>query len=1013
MPLPLSGPGPGAVSRTWFNGTDAGVTMNPRNPYVPLVRGSCGGPMGCVWCGPASQADACSARDRSGVVVTAVGTDGLIVGRARELGAVAAVLDLPGPGPAGVVVEGEAGIGKTTLLDAVARIARTRSFTVMACRPAQSETGLSFGALADLVSGIEPQVLDRLSEPQRRALDAVRLRRQPSSKDLERRVVGTALCSALEGAGTRTPVLIVVDDAQWLDQPSEEALRFAVRRLRHESVALVVSVRSGGHVPDPLGLDAAVPGGAARVVVKGLSVAALREVLSVRLGVAVARPVLVRLAQATGGNPFYALALTRALADKDRLDDPTVALPLPHRLHDLAADRIRSLDTAAAHACLVVAALARPTVDLLLKGTGCRDWAASGAAAAEDAGIIAVDREQVRFAHPLLRSAVYESAPPNARRTVHARLADLVDDPVERARHLGGSVPGCDAAVAEALDVGARHAWRRGAREVAAELAERALALTPSDDSSNRRRIAAAAFQYEVANPTRSRTLLQEVLDDHPTRAERLEAACHLGSIRFYVDRFEESIQLLTGVLEELHDNEHSLRARLETELTYTLIFAGDSRAALDHAETAVAAARALGDTALERAAAAPFALASLWAGEGVRTDMVELCLTSSDPTEPFAIDPQLQAGAVLKWGDELARARSVLTSRYELAQAQGAVAKLPLLAWQIGDVEVLAGRWEAAEALADEALEGARFREGMALALCAALRAKVHALRGRLDAARADADTAAAAARQVGGIALMAATEAAVFIEVCRGDTAGVHQVAGALLADGRDMPRTDPALLRWVPDEVEALTTLGDTAAAAEVLDRFEHRCRRTGRRSGWAAAHRCRALLASDHGALDAAADHIRASIRLFDEVGMPFECARSRMVAARVHRRARQKAAATAMLRQARATFAELGAPHWANRAADELDRVGGRRTGQHRRDSMTAVETEVARLVAAGLRNREVAAELFMSSKTVESHLTRIYRKLGARSRTELGAVLARREPPEGEAGGDNGTPGRH
>ena len=935
----------------------------------------------------------------------------MLVGRSRELGAIAAALDRIESGAAAVVVEGEAGIGKTTVLDAVARWARERSFANVACRPAESEMALSFGVLADLVGSVPTDILGELPGPQRRALDAVRLRIDPSGDEMERRAVGTGLCSALMGMAGRSPLLVLVDDAQWLDQPSEQALRFAVRRLSGHPVAFVVSVRSGEGAADPLGLDATLAEGASRVQVKGLSLGALRELLSVRLGVAMARPLLVRVAQVTGGNPFYALELTRALAGRGLLDDPTVALPLPHQLHDLVADRIAALDAETAGACLVVAALAHPTIELLLTATGSATWAASGAAAAEDAGIIMPDRAGVRFTHPLLRSAVYESARPSARRKVHARLAEIVSDPEERARHLAASAPGRDAAVSAALDVGAQHAWSRGAREVAAELAERALASTPLADRRNRRRLVAAAFQYEAANPTRSRTLLQQVLDDGPTRTERLEAICRLGSVRFYVDRFEHSIDLLSGALAELEGHEHALRAQFETELAYSLIGHGDPREAVEHGEKAIAAARAAGDTALERAAAAPSVWAALLAGYGVRADLIELCLAATYPTEPFAIDPQMQAASVLKWGDQLDAARSVLTGRYELAQAQGAVAKLPLLAWQLADVELLAGRWDAAESLADEALEGARFRGRLAVALCAALRARVHALRGRLDAARVDVDEAAAAATEVGGIAVLAATEGQVLLEVCRDDRVAVDAVAGPLVADLDVLPPTDPALLRWVPDEVEALTSLGRTTAAVEVLNWFEERCRATGRRSGWAAAHRCRALLAGHDGALAEAARHIATSVDVYGEVGMPFDQARSFLVAGGIHRRRRQKAAAAAALQRARATFDDLGAHGWAQRADEELERLGDRRTGGTRRHEMTAAEADVARLVVAGLHNREVAAELFMSVKTVEAHLTRIYRKLGVRSRTALAAALTHpHSSPASEGASSSGAP---
>jgi predicted ATPase len=342
-----------------------------------------------------------------------------MIGRERELAAADDFLDGLTEGAAALVLEGEPGIGKTMLWAATIARAEQRDCRVMSCRPAEAEAKLSYAALADLLSSVEEEAFQGLPGPQRRAIETALLRADTRGERVDQRAVSAAVASLMVACARERPLVVAVDDVQWLDSPSARVLAYAVRRFDSAPVGVLVSVRSDGGAPEPLALDRAL----ARVAglrLRPLSLGALRQIVTARLGLSPSRPLLLRIARHSGGNPFFALELAEALAGADApvLDD---ASSLPERLKELVAARIEKLTPRTREALLHVSALAKPTLAVIEKA----GQPSSALGQAEAAGMVEIGEGNVRFAHPLLASAVYSSVTAVRRRELHRRLASV------------------------------------------------------------------------------------------------------------------------------------------------------------------------------------------------------------------------------------------------------------------------------------------------------------------------------------------------------------------------------------------------------------------------------------------------------------------------------------------------------------------------------------------------------------------------------------------------------------
>ena len=356
----------------------------------------------------------------------AVVAPGSLFGRERELARIHRYLERAETGASALVLEGEAGIGKTTLWQAGVEAALERGRVVLQARPAEAERDLSFSGLGDL---LEPALgqLEALPAPRRRALEVALLLTPDDRVAPDARAVAVGTLDLLRMLAAVRPLLVAVDDTQWLDPPSRQTLVYALRRLEREPVALLTARRPGG---DDDGL-----GEADRVAVGPLSLSALHELIRSRASARMTRPTLVRIHETSGGNPFFALELVRALEGRElRPGDP---LPVPATLTDLTASRFARLDPETSEVLLYVAALARPTREVVAAARGEDVRSALEAAAAE--ALIETEGSRLRFTHPLLASVHYSSASPDERALVHRRLAEVATDPEERGRHLGAA----------------------------------------------------------------------------------------------------------------------------------------------------------------------------------------------------------------------------------------------------------------------------------------------------------------------------------------------------------------------------------------------------------------------------------------------------------------------------------------------------------------------------------------------------------------------------------------------
>ncbi len=905
-----------------------------------------------------------------------------LVGREQELAVVETFLRHAQVGLAALVIEGETGIGKSTLLAAAVAAARGRTFRVLASRPAEAERDLAFVVLGDLFEDVLADVLPHLPPARRHAIEAALLVGQARDQPVDPRALAVAVRTMFQVLAASGPLVVVIDDEQWLDAASANALRFAMRRLHAEPVMLLVA-RRPLHEPGTPGLeDAAESGAIERVALGPLSAGALQRLVSQRLGWALTRPTLLRLVELSGGNPFYALELARGMGPAGALARPTEPIPVPDSLERLVSARLEQLPATATAALLLVAAHGRPSVSLLRAcGVTTRTLAP-----AVHAQIVEQADGLVRFTHPLLASALYQRALPEERRAAHARLATLVDDPVERGRHIALGTGRPDREAAAAVDESARLALARGATLAAAELREHALRLTSPDRPEDRRRrtLALARTLVAAGDPRRARALAGELLA--ATDGDlRVEAIVLLSDVEGTAS-IERAIDLRRQALDAAADRPR-VRAELHLWLGDNLRVTEGVRSAEGHARAALDLADELDDAAIRTEALAVLAGQRFRAGDA---DLLELAgeaahLAASAADPGVRMRAGLQVVHPLVWSFELDRARELLeTIQREWGDRDETTSARAL--WFLGMVELRAGRLGLAAEHAEHARE---IRRQYAIderepPLSIWLVALIAAHRGELDRAHDLAERSRALAESQ---PLIRAGQDGVLglVALWGGDP----QRAAIHFADADEARRAsgvnEPAMFWWRADYVEAMLALGRIRDAIELVDAWEADGARLGRTVVMAHARRCRGLIAAANGDIAAALDHLEEAVRVHEAAGDQIGRARTLLALGIVRRRARQKRAARQAIESALAAFQAAGAAGWADRARAELGQIGGRT----RAEGLTPAERRVAVLVANGRTNREVAAELFLGERTVETHLSHLYAKLGVRSRTEL------------------------
>jgi DNA-binding CsgD family transcriptional regulator len=910
--------------------------------------------------------------------------------RPPESAAVAEFLNAVSGGPSAILFEGEAGIGKTTVwLSAVAQ-ARERGLRVLAARASATESVLAYAALADLWRGIDPSVFDSLPAPQRRAVHRVLLVDDSDDLPTDPRAVAAGFLSVLAALAAENPVVIAIDDLQWLDSSSAGVLAFAFSRLSGP-VGVLCTARTdshGAHTSALLRLPR--PDDVRRIRLQALTVGALHTVLADKLGRTYSRPMMVQLHRLSAGNPLYALELARSLGDGATMSD----VPLTGTLSDVVRTRVGALGKNTQDVLLAAACLATPTVDLVARACGTTvDHAMDLLEDAESSGIIGFDGQHIRFTHPMLAHAVYTEAASGVRRATHRRLAGIVEQPELRARHLALGATTGDPLTLHALDEAADTALMRGAPAAAAELVDLAIGL---GGDTPQRRILCAQHHFNAGDHARARALLEETMAQLEPGALRAGAANLLGYVRLIGVSFPEAADLLEEALAEAADHPAVLVPMLVT-LSFALFNAGRLDVAVQRGEEAVVLAEQLGDTTLLSQALSHRCMLRFLEGAGVDEASMRRALALEDhrATVPMALRPSAHRAVLLACAGDLDTAHTELESLRSRCIDHGDDGDLSFVAFHMALNQVWRGELLLAAPIVEDLVELADQIGGdVSLTVALTTRALLAAYQGRADEARKDVRVAQEASVRCGSVRLGEwPVNTLGFLEVSLGNYDAALSVLQPMIEKVHAAPdATEIIVASFVPDAVEALVGLGRCEAAEPLVAALERNGRRLDRAWMLATGARCRAMVLAGGGDVAGAVPAAEHAMAEHERLPMPFERARTQLLLGQLQRRQRLKVAAAASLQDALRTFERLGTPLWADRARAELGRAN---VGPHRSTVLTPSEQRVAELAATGIRNRDIAAAMFISPKTVEANLSRVYTKLGIHSRAELGRYMGR------------------
>jgi DNA-binding CsgD family transcriptional regulator len=921
-----------------------------------------------------------------------------LIGREGDLASIQAfLLDVKG-GPAIMLLEGDPGIGKTSVWEAGLTMAEDEGLEILSFKPSQAETSMAFAGLTDLLADVPDEAFAPLG-PQRDAVMAALLRSAaPATADPRALSMGT-LGVVCERAANR-PVLLAIDDLQWVDKGTIAVLAFVLRRLEDESVGLLATARTEEPVPASFGLERQPEGRVRRRVINPLGLEETQELIADRLERTFPRALLTRVHRASGGNPLFALELATAAADRGALR-PDQPLEIPGTLREAVAGRVQRLPEAVRPVILATALQARPSVSILKAalGSGIDDHLKR----AVRTDVLRLDGDRIRFSHPLLAEVAIAEATEADRRALHRKLADAVTDHDERARHLALSIDEPDEAVAAELEKAAHRAHVRGAVDAASELADLSRKLTPDTEREARRRRTSVAGDYRFAafDVEGARALLQEVVDDLEPGPARAEVLIRLSQVLLYGDDQSLVLDILRKAVDEA-GTDIRVRAAAEMHLAFQLGVLGQFAASAEAARKALPMAEAHGDPIMQIEFHFMIAMANMAddpktaaAHTSTARNLLDRVAPGSGSELPMAMRPLSIVGFLLKILDDLSGSRVAYEGEHRTVMDRGAEMDLPILLGFLAELECWAGRLDVAAEYAARAYRVSLLSDSPSLRSFGEFsRTLVAAYRGDLDSARDSARKAIRAGTESGlpqpAVYVM---QVMGFVELSAGDHAAAHEQLQPLVDFVRQTGIRDPAWIRFQPDEIEAMIGLGRLDEALEYLEGFESAARKTGRPWPLATAARSRGLMHAALGELVEAEQALQEALGHHGRLAMPFELARSLLALGQVQRRLKRRRAARETLARAASIFEQYGNAVWRAKVEAELARLGGR----HAAGGLTETESRVAELIAEGLTNREVATRLFMSPRTVEATLARAYRKLGVASRAELGSKIAERE----------------
>jgi DNA-binding CsgD family transcriptional regulator len=894
-----------------------------------------------------------------------------LVGRDRVCAVIDRLLERAEKGESGsLVLRGEAGLGKTALLGYAA--SRAAGKRVLSVTGVEAESDLDFAGLHSLVRPIVG-VLPQLPAPQREALGAG-LGLIPAAGS-DRFLVSAGVLSLLAEAAEERPLLCVVDDAQWLDAPSADALVFTARRLGAEGIVILFAVRDGERRRfDAPGLDDLVLG--------GLDHRSARVLLD-RGTPALAPAVRERLLEDAAGNPLALLELPAGLSDVQLTGRATLpdAIPLSARLQGAFRQRVERLPSSTRAALLLAAAEGDGEPAIVLRAVAAVGLSTDSLDSAERAGLIEAGAERLSFRHPLVRSAVYEAATLAERRRAHAALAEACSAPEHADRrvwHRSVATLGTDEDIATELEACAERSQRRAGHASAATAFERAAKLSDADSSRGRRLAAAARAAYAAGQVDRAGDLVSRALpiadrEAHP-RLLALSAV-----IRGFTDSLPEAVRTLLDGIAISQDASLSLEMLLEG--FGITVYLADYDRMRDLCQRASAFSPV---TEADRFIMAVLAgaAAELDGDYTLAYEQLARAIDIADRLDDVRCLIWVSAGAgrAGSWGDGLPYASRAV----RLARERALVPTLPYALEAQASQLLGRGRFDLAYASADEgrrlALDlGRRWIASWNIADLAA----VDAVRG--DEQQTRAHIAELDALSMSGARLVEARGARALGILDLGLGRPSEALDRLLFAINTVRPESNPWVVLGVPDAAEAALRAQRLDEIRIHVDRFEDWVERFPNRARRALLARSRALMEDS----DAERHHAQA-VELADALS-PFDRARSELVYGEWLRRNRRRVDARRHLRAALETFEQLAAPPWADRARSELRASGetARKRDPSTQDQLTPQELNIAGLAAGGLTNAEIAAQLFLSPRTIDYHLRKVFAKLEIASRADL------------------------
>lgn len=924
----------------------------------------------------------------------------MLLGRAVECARIDRLVSDAMAGRSGaLLVWGDPGIGKTALLEYAAD--RAEGMAIVRARGVESETQVPFAGLLELLRPLLGE-LDRVPEPQAVALRGA-LGLGPAV-DADRFVIGAATLSVLAASGERSPLLVLVDDLQWVDPSSAAAIVFSARRLLADAIAMILVARTGV-------AEAVSAAGLPRLRLEGLDRQASEALLARHAGHAVSAELADRLFRATAGNPLALVELANEAPER-AVDVLGVGLATETGVERAFLRRSDFLPVETRRALVVAAAVESGWMGTIQRASELLGIDPGALEEAERAGLVALSDARLEFRHPLVRSAVYHAAAPAERRAVHRAIAETYvaeRDLDSRAYHLAAATFGPDESVAAALEQAAMRARARGGHATAAWALERAARLTPDEDERPTRRLLAASDAAWAAGDTgRTMRLVDEALDRCSDRRQRADGLRLKGYAEMQIGPVMSGHATLVEAAAQIEPLDRGKAVEILAEAADACTYAAQPETMLVTARRAWELVPA--DAGDREQAFASLALGAALIFNGQGRAGARLLREAIEPVaSPDALgeDPRLLSRAAMAplWLREAGVGSELIERALEAARVQNALGAMPLALQIVAVDSATSDRWAFSKARHHEAIALAR-DAGHDVRLCGLLAglARIEARQGQTEACRSHAEEAVALAERLG------LDFYRLWAVIALGDlNLGAGRVDEALrcLEDVERVLRErrigDPDI--WpAPELVEVCLRMGDSEQAARVAR--DYLARAEEKRQPWslARAARCRGLLAAAKTYERAFAEALGYHELTVDA----FELARTRLCYGERLRREKRRIDAREQLRAAFDHFDQLGAVPWAERARIELRATGetARRRDVSTIDQLTPQELQIATVLADGLTTREAAARLFLSPKTVEYHLRNAYRKLGIRTRRELLGALTgdARNPGSAEHG---------